>query len=255
MLKFVRAICALLLSSVLVEEALVQNARTAKILLVETGEGFHGDEVKARNGDRWLGLYVTRRGSFLAESTVTVRRVFDPIMDEDERKPTGKDEDERKPTGKSVSVSGREAPVFLVKNAGMLKPGEATTIYRGGREEAHSFGRKTHVTLKLGGQTYQLRVVSPKRLSPEAPGRLPPDAKLTLTSGSSVQTLYSLNKGSGDIDWYLLWAGDVDGDGKLDLYLSLSYHYNIEQRRLYLSSQAKAGNLVSQVAEFAITGC
>lgn len=244
MSRFVRAICALLLP-VLAGQSLVQSARTAKVLLVETGEGFHGDEIKARDGEKWLGLYVTRRGSFLAESTVTVWRVFDPIVDEDERKPTGK----------SVSVSGREAPVFLVKNAGMLKPGKATTIYRGGREEVHSFGRKTRVTLKLGGQTYQLRVVSPKRLSPEAPGLLPPDAKLTLTSGSLTQTLYSLSNGSSDIDWYLLWAGDVDGDGKLDLYLSLSYHYNIEQRRLYLSSQAKAGNLVSQVAEFAITGC
>lgn len=245
MSKFVRLILVLLSLPVLVGQVFVQTARTAKVLLVETGEGFHGDEVKARNGERWLGLYVTGRGSFLAESTVTVRRVFDPIVDEDERKPTGK----------SVSVSGREEPVFLVKNAQMLKQGKTTTVYRGGHDEAHSLGRKTRVTLKLGGRTYQLRVVSPKRLAPEAIGALPPDAKLTLTSGSSTQTLYSLNNNSNDPSWYLLWAGDADGDGKLDLYLSLSYHYNLDQRRLFLSSQAEAGNLVNQVAEFATTGC
>ncbi len=245
MLKFVRAICALLLLPIFAGQALVQNARTAKALLVETGEGFHGDEVKARDGEKWLGLYVTRRGSFLAESTVTVRSVFDPIVDEDERKPTGK----------SVSVSRREEPVFLVKNAQMLKQGRVTTVYRGGHDEAHSLGGKTRVTLKLGGQIYQLKVVSPKRLPPEAIGALPADAKLTLTSGSSTQTLYSLNNNSNDPSWYLLWAGDADGDGRLDLYLSLSYHYNLDQRRLFLSSQAKAGNLVSQVAEFATTGC
>ncbi|HYO90684.1 MAG TPA: hypothetical protein VEQ40_03580, partial [Pyrinomonadaceae bacterium] len=32
--------------------------------LLETGE-FHGEEVKARTGERWLGLYLTKKGSFL----------------------------------------------------------------------------------------------------------------------------------------------------------------------------------------------
>jgi len=242
--KSIRAVCVLLLPLVLAERAFVQTAKTAEVLLVETGEGFHGDEVKARNGEKWLGLYVTKDSSLLAESTLTVRRVFDPVIDEDERKPTGK----------SVSVGRREKPVFLVKNAVMLKRGEASTVYRGGLEGAHSFGRKTLVTLKLGGQTYQLKVISPKRLLPEADGLLPADAQLIFNSGSSTQTLYSLNNNGDDAGWYLLWAGDVDGDGKLDLYLSLD-GYNYEQRVLFLSSQAKAGNLVGRVAEFVMTGC
>jgi hypothetical protein len=58
----------------------VQTAKTSKILLVEIGDGFHGDDVKARNGEKWLGLYVSNRGAFLAESTLTVRRVIDPVI-------------------------------------------------------------------------------------------------------------------------------------------------------------------------------
>jgi hypothetical protein len=244
MSKLIQAICVLLLLSILAGQVFVQNAKTGKILLVETGEGFHGDEVKARNGEKWLGLYVTKRGAFLAESTLTVRRVVDPVIDEDERKPTGK----------SVSVDRREKPVFLVKNAVMLKQGQATTIYHGGREEPSSLTSKSLVTLKLGGQTYQLKVVSPKRLLPEAEGLLPADAKLTLTSGSSTQTLYSLNNSSEDASWRLLWAGDLDGDGKLDLYLSVD-GYNFEERWLFLSSQAGPGQLVKGVAKFTTTGC
>jgi hypothetical protein len=244
MSKLIQAISVLLLPSVLAGQVFVQSARADKISLVETGEGFHGDEVKARNGEKWLGLYVTRRGAFLAESTLTVRRVIDPVIDEDERKPTGK----------SVNVDRSEKPVFLVKNAVMLKQGQATTVYHGGLEKAHSFGSKSPVTLKLGGQTYQLKVVSPKRLLPEAEGLLPADAKLTLTSGSSTQTLYSLNDKSESAGWYLLWAGDLDGDGKLDLYLSLD-GYNFEERWLFLSSQAGPGQLVKGVAKFHLTGC
>lgn len=240
-----RTICVLLALSTFAGQAFVQNLKAAKMQLLETGAGFHGDEVKARSGEKWLGLYVTKRGSFLAESTLKVKRVFDPIIDEDEQKPTGK----------SVSVDRREEPVFLVKNAEMLKPGSVTTVYRGGHDESHSFGKKPRVTLKLGGQTYRLNIVSPKRLAPEAVGLLPADAKLSLTSGSSTQIVYSLNNNSDDLGWYLLWAGDLDGDGKLDLYLSLSYHYNVTQRRLFLSSQARAGRLVGQVAEFVTTGC
>jgi hypothetical protein len=240
-----RTICALLMASTFAGQAFVQNHQSAKTQLLETGDGFHGDEVKARSGEKWLGLYVTKRGSFLAESTLKVERVFDPVIDEDERKPTGK----------SVGVDRRAEPVLLVKNAKMLKPGAVTTVYHGGYDEAHSFGRKPRVTLKLGGQTYRLNIVSPKRLAPEAAGLLPPDAKLSLTSGPSTQILYSLNGSSDDLGWYLLWAGDLDGDGKLDLYLSLSYHYNVTQRRLFLSSQARAGRLAHQVAEFVTTGC
>jgi hypothetical protein len=135
-----------------------------------------------------------------------------------------------------------------------LKPGQATTVYHKSREEAHSFGSESRVTLKLRDQTYQLKVVSPKRLAPEAEGLVPPDAQLIFTSGSSTQTLYSLNAAGESAIWYLLWAGDIDGDGKIDLYLSLG-GFNLEERRLFLSSQAPPGQLVKGVAKFTITGC
>ncbi len=78
MSKLIRAICVLLLLSVLAGHVFVQSARAGKILLMETGDGFHGDEVKANDGERWLGLYVTGSGSSLITSKVTVERVVDP---------------------------------------------------------------------------------------------------------------------------------------------------------------------------------
>ena len=40
------------------------------------------------------------------------------------------------------------------------------------------------------------------------------------------------------------------GDGKLDLYVQVGYHYNSTQRKLFLSSQAKKGKLVREVADW-----
>jgi hypothetical protein len=47
----------------------------------------------------------------------------------------------------------------------------------------------------------------------------------------------------------------MDGDNKLDLYVQVSYHYNVSQRKLFLSSQAKRGGLVREVAELMTVGC
>ena len=48
---------------------------------------------------------------------------------------------------------------------------------------------------------------------------------------------------------WLLWAGDLDGDGRLDLLLNTNYHPEASGLSLYLSSHAAAGALVGLVAE------
>jgi len=258
-MQLVQTISALLLLGVLTGQAFLQTIQPAKVLLVETGEGFHGDEIHARNGERWLGLYVTKRGSFLAESKVTVRRVIDAVADDDPRRPTGK----------SVSVDRRQRPILLVKNARMLKPGAASTIYRGSEDEKHLLGVGTQLKLKLNGLDYQLKVVSKKPRPKNCQDCLPIDARLMLNAGASAQVIFNLDEylkkewgqepipSEDEIEtpaWYLLWAGDVDGDGKLDLYLALN-GYNFSEHILLLSSQANPKQLVREIARFRMTGC
>lgn len=53
----------------------------------------------------------------------------------------------------------------------------------------------------------------------------------------------------------LLWAGDLDGDRKLD-FLFEDSGYNWASHRLFLSSLAKPGGPpVAEAAQFRITGC
>ena len=54
---------------------------------------------------------------------------------------------------------------------------------------------------------------------------------------------------------FVLWAGDLDLDGRLDLLLDTSDHENVNEMRLFLSSAAKPGQFVSEVALFRQLGC
>jgi hypothetical protein len=165
--------------------------------------------------------------------------VTDPVLDEESGPKTGK----------RVSVDQPEEPRFLVKGITPLRVGPVISIHAS--EQSLSSG--DNIRLELAGQSYQLKVAS--RGEPEK-GIISDDAKLLLTVGTVTQTLYALNsKGANEPGWSLLWAGDLDGDGKLDLYLGLSNHYNVSQHKLFLSSQARKGQLVREVAEFVITGC
>ena len=54
----------------------------------------------------------------------------------------------------------------------------------------------------------------------------------------------------------ILWAGDLDGDGRMDLLLDEHFHYNVYiGYLLYLSSAADPGQLLEEAAAFIATGC
>jgi uncharacterized protein YneR len=248
--KMINGICALLLLSALAGQALVQTARPAKITLVETGDFFYNEEVTVKNDERVLGLYVTEGGSSLIESKIRLKPAADPTA------PAG----EKQMTGVSISVDQPGKPVFLLKGAAMLKPGPASTIYRGGEAKEHELVNTENLAsrkprqLKLGDQEYQLKVLVRKARSVET---LSPDCvelKLALVFGKQTQVLST----EQDVDpvnsprtWKLLWAGDVDGDGKLDLYVNLSSDGVGDEMKLFLSSQAKPGQVVKEVVNSA----
>jgi hypothetical protein len=110
--------------------------------------------------------------------------------------------------------------------------------------------------LKLGRRTYVLKVISPdKNPSPCRDQAFPRNAKLVLVTGKSSQTLYTLGDCGNEPYWYLVWAGDLDRDGKLDLYVDVTQHYDVSERRLFLSAPARRGRLVKEVVAFVTGGC
>ena len=89
-------------------------------------------------------------------------------------------------------------------------------------------------------------------------------ADLYLSDGNVYQTLKQFTGYLIDDSNYMwgdeampsvMWAGDLDGDDKLDLLLDLTHHYNLSEITLFLSSHASEGELVKKVAVFSTVGC
>lgn len=211
--------------------------------LLLTGD-FHGDEVEAKSGEKWLGLFKENDRYFLRFTKIKIRRVYDDVVDYKTRNRTGK----------KVDVIGKNKPLFLLKHAKMLREGEIKTLFHQQLQKneyiwEHRLENGFTKDFELNGKTYTLKVVNEKTKEKE----LSRGSKVILVSGDVKQILYA-PKEMGEF-WYFYWAGDLDSDGKLDLYLNLNDHYNITGYRLFLSSQADKGKLVKEVALFYTSGC
>jgi hypothetical protein len=209
-----------------------RNGIRFKIQLLETGE-FWSDEINSKSGETWLGLFNDGNNYFLKSTKINVQR------------------DSEK--GKTVTVPGKNEPLFLVKNATKLKRGKIETIVApdtDGREINMQNGFSKDFNFR--GETYSLRVESDTR---NDEGSLDNNSRLVLRKGEKTQVLATLKNGCDDCFWSLYWVGDLDQDGKLDFYLDLSNHYNAMAKMLFLSSEADKGKLVKRVAEFWTVGC
>ena len=209
--------------------------------VIEPGE-FHGEEITAQSGEKWLGLQITNENSLLLNYRLTVSAVNDLVVDE-----------EGQATGKKVSVDLPLEPLFPIKGLKNVSAGPVTTVFGDGAGSG-TLDESSPLTLNLGEQSYVLKVGSED--TAKCPYQsLPRNARLVLVNGEIKQVLYSLQDCGSDPSWSLVWAGDLDRDGKLDLYVNVTQHYDSSERKLFLSSQAGEGQLLKEVAEFLTSGC
>jgi len=81
------------------------------------------------------------------------------------------------------------------------------------------------------------------------------DYLLVLGHRQIRDTLAVPNRFGLDAFPHVVWAGDIDNDGALDLILGLSTHYAGRRFGLYLSRAAQAPALVGHVATWEEGGC
>ncbi len=213
-----------------------------KIKLLETGEGFHGDQVNAKSGEIWLGLFKDKERYFLRDTKLKISRVHDIVVDEEENIKTGK----------SVFTDDKARAVFLLKNAKISRQGEIKTVFFADEtNELTELKNGSRKEFEFNGEKYILSVEN-KIQSDEFLGK---GSKLLLSHNGKEQVLNYLKDGCNDCYWNVYWVGDLDRDGKLDFYFDLSGYYNITDKKLFLSSQAEKGKLVKYVANFLTNGC
>jgi hypothetical protein len=212
---------------------------------------FHGGETIARDGETWLALVEEDQTLSLRSVQVQVRPVNDPVLDA-----------EGETSGREVSVPAlSSAPVLLLRGPALTEGTISATAPRyvgpqigSAIEIAEPDGETLYLglscnSLNLAPQDSQpgvfrcdvrLRGRGREQVLHSLDARMDPDAGLVLGSDGSVM---------------LRFAGDLDGDGRSDLVLDVSEHYNGMRTVLWLSSGATLPALLHEVAATNVTGC
>jgi hypothetical protein len=213
-------------------------------MILSEGGPYHGADISAVSGADWFALYQTKNGFELRKVSIEVTTVKDEVLDSDNEQ-----------TGTKVTVK----PESQQQNILLIKPQKSLTLTEG-KVEGTLFDPGTTVypdkskRVKLNEKIYALVASGKKSAQPVE--RAIDDYALRLTLQKKSQRLFS-QKGFLGYDGppKVIWAGDLDRDGKLDLILDLSTHYNSSALTLFLSSSAKGNLLVEPVAEFFRMGC
>lgn len=199
---------------------------------------YHAGELNAKSGSTWMGLFPTKSGQFeLRPTKVKVAIVRDEITDD----PAGPK------TGKKVTAADKVEPLFLVNGVPALKSGRVSTS-KTYQKERPDIGFKTK--LNVGAKESTLAVSGKKKDS-----EWRSQYKIVLETEGVKQTVYERKEVSDSSFPSLLWAGDLDGDGKLDLIMDTTNNYNVRDVTLFLSTKAKPGKLVEKIVSHESTGC
>lgn len=212
--------------------------------LIQVSNVYRESEVIASNGETWLTLFVQKGTYSLKYSKARVTRLSTSSY-------TGEENDVK------LNFDGPGRPLLAFRNMKHLSPGKITTAYL--RPTSDEISRRNlpigpmekgySRDLSLGDTWYTLRVT--KGLKSDGTKVY----ALVLETANEKQVIRTLSYEQTAIFGDLLWAGDIDRDGKLDLYIDRFNEVGGSWTSLFLSSEADKGKLVKLAVEWGIQGC
>jgi hypothetical protein len=210
---------------------------------------FHGNEPVARDGERWLALRVDARGSALVETTLHVHAVEDVVLDAPGER-----------SGREVGSSLDEAGIVTYVRGADLHAGplDRAEVAVGAVVAAPMPAR----VIAWRTQQYRLETRCDAAPFQHIDAQAQYRCRLVLGDGRREQALLETIAYrdfeaalSTEATAEVLFAGDLDRDGRLDLIVDLTDHYNVSRPTLLLSSQAASGEIVGVAAAFESVGC
>lgn len=215
-----KRLLALVLLLVAVPAAIA--ATKMRTYVLETGVY---DKIVLDGGEVWLGVYPSGNQADVRECKLRVRRVPNEM------------DDGNTPATKVEATPNRE-PLFLLKGSPSVKPGKVRSLYTWTDEVPQT------IHLNLGGKKYRL-VTSEEE---ESDGRAVSRLRLKLDGKQMVLGDCGIRDSI-----YPAWAGDLDGDGRLDVYVRIEHHNFAMEQILFLSSADPTGKaLTARAAKLTI---
>ncbi|NOT87600.1 MAG: VCBS repeat-containing protein [Lysobacter sp.] len=218
---------------------------------------FHDGEAVARHGDRWLALRVHDGDARLRMTRLRVKRVFDVITDA-----------EGETTGHEIESDVGDVVTYL-RGPGLHAGPVAVAV-----SEYAGEGPLPTQRLRLGdrvyrlltrctadavntaqdGMTYRCRIELSEDGKDGDVERGPRQTLTEMTGNSALSAAPDIVLGD-DASPHVIFAGDLDRDGRLDLIFDTSDHYNRSHPVLFLSGAAEGEELLHAVAEHDAVGC
>ncbi len=227
-----RILISSFLSTAIAVTVLLPVHSLPKAKLLQPGD-FHGDEVKARSGEIWYGVAAQGGSYTLRKTKVKVTLMKDTVGDSDNQK-----------TGKRVSTRMAGRTLFLVRDLGGLTEGPLPGFIAA----APLLQLNKPIKIRAGNLHGQLEVKGIRQ------DQAVKNYKVVFSTMGRSQTIYEAESQSDQAQQQLLWAGDLNRDGRLDLLIDVTNDYNASIPTLFLSSRSK-GKLIKPVAKMVAVGC
>lgn len=191
----------------------------------------NSENVVAKTGETWFGLFETEDGFEILTTRVSV---FDSSSE------GGMD-------FSMVETDQPHKPIFLWQGIKGIKKGRVKTLFRGMMSLAPSHG--VNFIYEPRSEFYNIYARG------EKDGETIHDYAIHVSFGGISQSLVTSRGWATDAIPKLMWAGDLDRDGKPDLLIDLAGHYNVSEPTLFLSSRVEKGKLLKKVASCRGVGC
>ncbi len=217
---------------------------------------FHAGEAVARNGETWLALRANSEQSSSKQTRtrldrvrLRVKRVFDVVID-----------NEGDATAQEVSSSSDDDVLAFLRGP-LLHAGP---VMQAEVQDQSQQGLLAQ-TLRMNNHVYRIDTRC-EPLSTRAESGATYRCRIDLVLGKQRQALMKVDgtRSEADGNAYslgddaapaLIFAGDLDGDGRLDLIFNTTDHYNVSKPTLFLSGAAGQGELLHAVAANDSVGC
>ncbi len=206
-----------------------------QIAIIQPGD-YKSREIPRTFGDGWLALVKNgNRGWNLVPAKVKNKPCLDCELSE------------------RLVTSDKQNAIFLLRHTSLSAgPIQASRLNLG-----NSIMIETQVEIGFGGETYRIALEKPKSRKRKIAGDSYVERyrEVVLHKGSERTVIGKRPPKEDNEGWHdLLWAGDLDHDGKLDFIIYDGFN-NGSLTCLYLSSVADEKQIVKRISCFSSSGC